>query len=169
MNLTASVASGFVGTVPMSIAMLGGRELLPVDEQYALPPHEITGEVAEQVGLGEHLEAPEHYIATVVGHFAYGAAAAIPYALIEDRIDASPAVKGAAYGLGLWAASYLGWLPAAGILRPATQHPAGRNLLMIGCHLIWGAATALTYESLKSVPANAASYPHSRTLRQLDG
>lgn len=157
-QVTAGAAAGFAATIPMTAVMLGGRELLPEKEQYALPPHEITAEVAAQAGLEDHIEAPEHYAATAIGHFAYGAAAAIPYALYEQRIDASPAVKGAVYGLGLWTASYLGWLPAAKILTPATKHPARRNLLMIGCHLVWGVGTALVYESLKesgSVPRDS--------------
>jgi uncharacterized membrane protein YagU involved in acid resistance len=47
-------------------------------------------------------------------------------------------LKGALTGLAVWAGSYLGWLPAAGILRPATRHPWRRNLLMIIAHVIWG-------------------------------
>ncbi|RVJ68654.1 hypothetical protein CN171_25130 [Sinorhizobium meliloti] len=38
-------------------------------------------------------------------------------------------LNGPAYGLAIWAASYLGWIPAAGILTPATKHPMSRNLL----------------------------------------
>jgi hypothetical protein len=33
----------------------------------------------------------------------------------------------------------LGWLPAFRILKPATNHPAQRVMLMISAHLIWGA------------------------------
>jgi putative membrane protein len=39
--------------------------------------------------------------------------------------------------------SYLGLLPALGILRPATEHPERRNALMIVAHLIWGSITGL--------------------------
>jgi HPt (histidine-containing phosphotransfer) domain-containing protein len=37
----------------------------------------------------------------------------------------------------------MGWLPALGILKPATKQPLPRTSLMIGAHLIWGAVTGL--------------------------
>ncbi|HAE50229.1 MAG: hypothetical protein CMO30_07955 [Tistrella sp.] len=48
----------------------------------------------------------------------------------------------------MWAASYLGWIPAARILKPATRHPWRRNLLMIAAHLVWGASLAKGLEDL---------------------
>ena len=42
----------------------------------------------------------------------------------------------------------MGWIPAAGILKPATEHPPRRNLLMVGVHLVWGAATAASLREL---------------------
>jgi hypothetical protein len=37
-----------------------------------------------------------------------------------------------------------------GILRPATEHPARRNALMIGAHVVWGVALGLIVEQLLS-------------------
>jgi hypothetical protein len=50
--------------------------------------------------------------------------------------------------VAVWAGSYLGWLPAAGILSPATEHPARRNALMIASHVVWGAAAGVIVERL---------------------
>ena len=50
----------------------------------------------------------------------------------------------------MWAASYLGWIPAAGLLKPATEHPARRNFMMIAAHLVWGAALALALKELEA-------------------
>ncbi|MCA1636528.1 MAG: hypothetical protein LC802_23280 [Acidobacteria bacterium] len=50
--------------------------------------------------------------------------------------------------MAVWAGSYLGWLPAAGILRPATEHPPRRTALMIAAHVVWGVAAGLVVESL---------------------
>jgi uncharacterized membrane protein YagU involved in acid resistance len=61
-------------------------------------------------------------------------------------------LKGALFGVGVWAASYLGWLPAAGILRPATREPAGRNAMMIASHAVWGASLAVISERLRRPP-----------------
>jgi len=49
---------------------------------------------------------------------------------------------GAGYGVAVWALSYLGWIPALNVLKPATQHPPRRDLLMIAAHLVWGTALA---------------------------
>ena len=57
-------------------------------------------------------------------------------------------MTGALAGGGVWMASYLGWLPGMGILKPATRHPGRRNALMLGAHLVWGAATALAMREL---------------------
>jgi hypothetical protein len=51
-------------------------------------------------------------------------------------------VSGAAAGGAIWLAGYMGWIPAAGILKPATGHPAPRNGLMIVAHFAWGWSTA---------------------------
>ncbi len=59
-----------------------------------------------------------------------------------------PALAGAGFGLAVWAGSYLGWLPAAGILRPATEHPPRRVALMIAAHLVWGASAGLALGAL---------------------
>jgi hypothetical protein len=42
----------------------------------------------------------------------------------------------------------MGWLPALGILQPATKHPAQRNALMIVAHLVWGSVTGLVFAAL---------------------
>ena len=36
-----------------------------------------------------------------------------------------------------------------GNLKPATEHPPRRNLLMIGVHIVWGAATAAAMRELR--------------------
>jgi hypothetical protein len=52
-------------------------------------------------------------------------------------------LAGTLYGLVVWGASYLGLVPALGLLSPATRHPRRRNALMIAAHLVWGAALGL--------------------------
>jgi uncharacterized membrane protein YagU involved in acid resistance len=56
---------------------------------------------------------------------------------------------GAAAGLAVWLASYMGWIPAVGNLEPATRHPARRNALMIVAHLVWGASTSASIRELR--------------------
>lgn len=49
-------------------------------------------------------------------------------------------LAGTAYGLAIWAGSYLGWFPALKILPSATRDSLGRNTLMIAAHFVWGSA-----------------------------
>ena len=61
-----------------------------------------------------------------------------------NTICVPPPLAGACYGLAVWAGSYLGLLPALGVLKPATEHPVRRIALMIAAHLVWGAALGAT-------------------------
>jgi uncharacterized membrane protein YagU involved in acid resistance len=137
-KLLQGAAAGFFATAPMSISMLLGWTLLPRREKYALPPRLITEEVAERTGIEQKRGEDELVGLTILSHFGYGALSGSIYALFEQRVRIHSSLKGALAGLAIWIGSYLGWLPAAGILRPATRHPWRRNLLMILAHLVWG-------------------------------
>jgi putative membrane protein len=122
----------------MSIFMLVGWALLPRREQYHLPPRLITEEIAERVGLDDTMSEDQLVGLTIFSHFGYGALFGAVYALFEERMPLHSSLKGALTGLAIWIGSYLGWLPALGILRPATRHPWRRNLMMVLAHFIWG-------------------------------
>jgi uncharacterized membrane protein YagU involved in acid resistance len=82
-------------------------------------------------------------------HFAYGAAAGSLYGCLFRRGSLpAAATGGAVYGVAVWAASYLGWLPTTGFYRSATEEPAGRNAVMLGAHLVWGASLGVATELL---------------------
>jgi NO-binding membrane sensor protein with MHYT domain len=54
------------------------------------------------------------------------------------------------FGLGVWATSYLGWLPAFGVRQPITYDPLPRTGLMIAAHLAWGMAAGLVFAAVAS-------------------
>lgn len=64
------------------------------------------------------------------------------------KISMPAPLTGAVFGLIVWAGSYLGLLPAMGILAPATRHPVRRTALMIAVHLIWGSVTGWVTDRL---------------------
>ena len=150
-RLLQGALAGFVATAPMSLSMLIGWRLLPKREKYHLPPRLITERITEHAGIEEHLGEKELIGLTVFSHFGYGAFFGWVYALFEQRIPLPSSVKGALAGVALWAGSYLGWLPAMGILTPATRHPWRRNLLMIVAHVIWGVTLG---EGLRKLNSN---------------
>ncbi len=142
--------AGLLATLPMTIVMLGGKKLLPSQEKYPLPPREITHHLAENSGEEQAVNTrSKSNLMTGIAHFGYGALTGSLYALFAKSINAPVILKGAIFGLLLWAGSYLGWLPALGVLSPATQHPKGRVALMIVSHLVFGPATALLYNEFQ--------------------
>ena len=124
--------AGCVATLAMTAAMRRMHRGLPRAESYPLPPRELT----------DRALAPPPSVApdlTLAAHFAYGAGCGALLAAANPRIGR---LTGALAGGGIWLASYMGWIPAFGLLRPATDHPNRRNLLMLGAHFAWGWSTA---------------------------
>lgn len=140
------VLAGTAATVAMTTVMRRMHRQLPAPERYPLPPREITERVSASVAL--RLAQPR--AATLSNHFAFGAAAGAFYAsFFKGRSLAA----GITYGLTVWATSYLGWIPATGILAHAGRHPPRRNLLMLAAHVVWGAVlTTSLYELERSQP-----------------
>ena len=135
--------AGFVGTLVMTSAMSRGHRRLPPEDRYPLTPREIVDSTFDKAGIEPTNEAAKD--ATLASHFLYGAACGALIAVGDPKPSEG---KGAVAGAGVWLASYLGWIPAVGILKPATDHPWRRNLLMIGVHLVWGATTARAMREL---------------------
>jgi hypothetical protein len=131
-RLIIGAIAGTIGTMAMTSAMRRLHQRLPDEERYPLTPREIIDSAIDpEEESGRDL--------TTLSHFAYGAACGAILAAANPRPGKG---EGAAAGVAVWLASYMGWIPAAGLLKPATRHPARRNLMMIGVHFIWGAATA---------------------------
>lgn len=141
--------AGAVATVPMSAVMATMQRALPAREQYPLPPKEITSKLTEKVGIEDTLKDAETNALTMLAHYSYGAIGGGGYALVEAVLPGRPAVKGMFFAMGVWAVSYLGWLPAANILKPATEHPVRRTVLMIVAHLVWGASFGMVEARLR--------------------
>lgn len=152
--LLAGALSGLIASVPMGLAMMGLNRVLPgrnrLNEQ-ALPPKQITGKVAEQAKADELMcPGPRWEPTTWLAHLGYGAATASLYPLVARKLPLPAVLTGIFYALGVWAGSYLGWLPVTGILPPATEQSRRRNAVMITSHMLWGALTGLLSQSLIS-------------------
>jgi hypothetical protein len=142
--------AGFVATLPMTVFMVALHKLLPWWERYPLPPWQITDRLLKRAGLKEEVGEEEQQAATLVNHFGFGAAMGAIYGLLAALFSIPSVLGGLVFGLIVWMGSYLGWLPAARILPPATKHPAGRNILMIVAHLVWGSVLALLVQRLSA-------------------
>jgi uncharacterized membrane protein YagU involved in acid resistance len=131
-RLVIGAIAGFVGTMAMTAAMRRMHGRLPAKERYPLTPREIVDSALDPPPAA----APDFAIAA---HFAYGAACGAVLAAVNPRISRA---GGSLAGAAIWLTSYMGWIPAMGVLKPATAHPLRRNAVMIGAHLSWGWSTA---------------------------
>jgi len=132
--------SGFVATAAMTAAMIRLHRRLPERERYPLPPREIAERITG---------APDEAVRDIAmaAHFLYGGACGALVAAVRPTPSQAEA---AAAGVAIWTASYFGWAPALGILKPASRHPLRRNALMIAAHVVWGVAMALTVRELRA-------------------
>lgn len=145
--LLAGAMGGLIATVPMTAIMTQFFQKLPESERYPLPPREISEEIVSRLTLHHGMDDTSLTRLSLAAHFAYGGATGAIYPLLF-RHARRPFLSGGSYGLAVWVASYLGWLPAAKVLSPATTHPLHRNILMLSAHWVWGACTAVIARGL---------------------
>jgi len=80
----------------------------------------------------------------------YGTTSGVLYAAIRPR-GGSAAFDGSLLGLGVWAAGYLGWLPAADLMPPITEHEPKQIIVPIVQHVLFGVAVAGIYDAMTRV------------------
>ena len=152
----AGAAAGFTATVPMTVYMAAIREALPEPDQYSLPPRIVTERALQTARVADRLNEPEKKAATTAAHFGFGTTAGAVYGVVSPLLPFHPIVSGVAFGLGVWASSYLGWLPAAGLHPPANRESTGRDVLQVGSHVVWGAVLGLLTDQLAGRDHSAA-------------
>lgn len=142
-GLLHGLVGGLIGTAAMTAAMVAMYQRLPSGDRDPLPPRYIAMNVAQVVGLTEHLSRRQRLVVTLTMHFAYGAAAGPGYRLLANHLPIPPMARGLLYGLLVYLSSYAGWLPLTGIYRSPRQESAPRNALTLVSHLVWGGTLAL--------------------------
>lgn len=150
-RLALGAIAGFAGTFLMQGMMKTTGRLLP---DAAAPLNGDAGEY--MVGLAE-TALPSSTVAAVPSpleqalakslHLGYGMTSGALYAALRPRPRNAP-LEGAALGLCVWAAGYLGWLPAAQLMPPLSQQTAKQVLVPLAEHVLFGMSVATVYEGL---------------------
>jgi len=148
-NFAAGWIAGLIATVPMTLFMKAAHRRLPWRQRYVLPPREITSRVARKTGLRQQVDESEMRALTTIAHFGFGANAGGLYGLLSRQLNWPTLVSGPVFGLMVWAISYLGLLPMAGLFPKPPREPVPRHLLMILAHLVWGATLSASMQTLK--------------------
>jgi uncharacterized membrane protein YagU involved in acid resistance len=142
--------AGLIATIPMTFFMLACHRNLPARQRYPLPPSLITRRAFGHSSLTGGAAIPNP-APTLVAHFTFGAASGILYAAAAPALRRHSSVAtGLGYGLCVWGASYMGWVPAMKLMPPATHQPAKRNAMMIAAHIVWGGSLGYTFAALSS-------------------
>jgi uncharacterized membrane protein YagU involved in acid resistance len=123
----------------MTTTLFKYHQTLPQSEKSPLPPAQLTQSFLQKLPGQRRLSREAQMEATMTSHFAFGAATGILYSLMAPKLKGTPLVKGALFGLGVWSASYMGWIPAFGLKPQAPKMTPQRNLMMILAHVVWGA------------------------------
>lgn len=147
-GLLAGGAAGLAAAVPMTATMAALFPALPPEDQHPLPPRHVVERVTAEAGVDDDLSEPEKQGVTTVAHLGYGATTGALYGLIRPHVPLPGAVAGVAYGLAVWAGSYMGLLPALRLYPHAKDDSAERDALMIAAHVVWGATLGLVTDLL---------------------
>lgn len=141
--------SGMIATGPMTLGFFRFFKKLPPGQKSPLPPATLSYQSSEAVNLGKHLDSDDEVTLAMSSHFAYGAGCGVVYAETFSRLPGPPVVKGSIFGLGVWAASYLGWTPLLGFRASAPNMTKERNWMMIASHIVWGASLGYAEDALR--------------------
>jgi len=159
--LLLGAAAGAGATIAMSGVMLVAQRAGLLGRS---PPRHIVERTLGWLGLRHETSRNERQLLTAVAHLGFGATQGALYAVIEQRLGRRSqrssglrprkpsATTGVPFGLLVWAASYVGWIPALGILpRPSRDRP-GRPTSMVLAHVVYGAALATLLRKLQHTP-----------------
>ena len=76
-------------------------------------------------------------------HVGFGAAAGSVFGVVAPRRLIARIPLGMAYGTAIWGVSYMGWVPALGIMPQADRDRRDRQMVMLAGHIVYGTALAL--------------------------
>jgi hypothetical protein len=139
-RLAAGAASGLAATAVMSGWMAAGQLTGRHGEQ---PPKRLVRRLGRRLGVPTRRFGGGLWLASAAAHAGFGATCGAAYAAAVRR---SSAGRGVAFGLGVWAASYAGWIPALDLLPPPHRDNPRRAWTVFTAHVVYGAVLGATLD-----------------------
>ncbi|MHB8646584.1 MAG: DUF6789 family protein [Thermomicrobiales bacterium] len=104
------------------------------------PPDKITGAALDVTGVHARDEEEQDALATLL-HFGFGIGCGTLFGVAHRRLPfrVPAALHGMFFAFLIWATRYQGWIPALGIMPPASEDRPDRPRMMILAHLVYGA------------------------------
>lgn len=151
-RVALGAAAGFAGTLAMQGLRTTSERLLPdTMPPMRKDPGEFMVEQAERLLAPQTRERVPAALENAAGlglAVCYGLTAGALYGALRPR-DGSLFRDGAALGLGVWAAGYLGWMPALGLVPPITEQRPPQALGPMLRHVLFGIATVAAFRGLE--------------------
>jgi uncharacterized membrane protein YagU involved in acid resistance len=142
-NALIGAAVGTVATVPMTVFWEVMHERLPGEPPRPLPPREVAEALAVKAGVSRQMSETQMEWLALAAHFGYGAVTGAIFGAIAPHRPSAAVPTGMLFGLGVWTASYLGWMPATGVRHSPKYDLPARTGLIMASHIVWGAAAGL--------------------------
>ena len=132
---TQGLISGTIATLGMSLPFYIFKKSGLQGEH---PPKRVMQGLIK--AIGETPDEPKLSVLTAVGHLGFGMLAGSLFAAVREKLGSKrqPALVGAAYGLGIWALSYKGVVPALRFMPPPEKDRPGRVFSNVLAHLVYG-------------------------------
>ena len=147
-RIVLGAVAGFGGTFVMQGLRTLSAKALP-DSKTPMKQEAgkfMLGKIKEHIPIPEKLDsAAEKSL-----HLGYGMTGGAIYGALRNRAG-STFLDGALLGLGVWAAGYLGWLPATDLMPPVTEQSPQQIAVPIVNHALFGIAVVAAYDSLMRV------------------
>jgi hypothetical protein len=129
---------GAVATVVMTGWLVVGELTGPYGEQ---PPKRLVRRFARRAGIPARRSGRGTRLAAAAAHLGFGTSCGLLYGA---AVPQSTAARGTVFALGIWAASYAGWIPALGLLPPPGKDNPRRAWTTLTAHLVYGAVLGAT-------------------------
>jgi len=144
--------AGLAGNLALQAAQTARQKWLPEGN----PP--IQGDPAKFMIEKSKQALPERLRRKVPRQVEAAVAAALPigygvtfgslYGAVRPR-GGNVLLDGLGLGVASWAAGFLGWLPATGLMPPVSQHQSKQVAASLIEHAIYGIAVVATYDCLR--------------------
>lgn len=131
--------AGAIGTGTMTLVIAGAKwsGLL-----HQASPEEIIRRFEARSEVRAPRIGPPFTFRWLVAHFGFGVVSGIFYAFARPNLPRSPFKAGLVYGFGVWAAAYLGLMPALGLYPGPLSDSRDRQAVMITAHEVFGTTVA---------------------------
>src|SRR3712207_2943075 len=145
--MNGSIA-GAVATTTMTMFMRATQRVGFYQKE--LPPTKVTRAATKTLGLQRFVSAEQETVLTGIGHWAFGMVGGALFGIASRATDRVPALPGGLmFGLLVWAVSYMGWVPALGILPQPWNQRAAHGLMPLYAHVVYGATLGWVFRRLE--------------------